>query len=235
MKVCKNCNITLEKKWNKFCSRECYWDWKKGRSFTNSGSFKKGQRPWNAGTAQVLTCKECGVEYKKSGARGKYFCSTECVSKNSEWKEKVVKNLLTTSKDYTQEIREKLSKSKIGKAPIWMSDKYKKKSAIKKMSKSKKGAPSPNKGRKYPQLRGKNNCQWKADDVSYRSLHKWVRNHKDANNGCSFCGVKDLNRFHMANISGEYRRDVDDYIELCPKCHKKFDMYPEERGNYVCK
>lgn len=29
---------------------------------------------------------------------------------------------------------------------------------------------------------------------------------------------------HNANLSGEYRRDVYDFVEMCVPCHKTFDL-----------
>ena len=35
----------------------------------------------------------------------------------------------------------------------------------------------------------------------------------------------------FANISGEYKRDINDYVELCIACHKRYDAKKgAERG-----
>lgn len=64
---------------------------------------------------------------------------------------------------------------------------------------------------------------WKGDRVSYGALHDWVRRHKGraAEHSCAHCGGPAR---QWANVSGEYRRDLDDFIPLCPSCHKKFDL-----------
>ena len=31
-------------------------------------------------------------------------------------------------------------------------------------------------------------------------------------------------RYHWANVSGKYLRDISDWIQLCVKCHKQFDI-----------
>lgn len=41
----------------KYCSMECYSKFKKGKHFTNSGSFKKGHNPWNKNTSSYTTSK----------------------------------------------------------------------------------------------------------------------------------------------------------------------------------
>ena len=72
---------------------------------------------------------------------------------------------------------------------------------------------------------------WKGDDIAYRGVHKWVARHKERTGVCQHCGRRPKptpggrkkNVTSFANISGEYRRDLDDYIELCEICHKSFD------------
>jgi len=64
---------------------------------------------------------------------------------------------------------------------------------------------------------GKQNGMWKGDKVSYSGLHKWIRKYKPKLFYCQLCGRN--GKLHVANISGEYRRDVNDYQWLCPKCH----------------
>lgn len=68
---------------------------------------------------------------------------------------------------------------------------------------------------------------WTGDDVGYFGLHAWVRRHLIKTGICSHCGVapvrKQRSPTHWANISGEYRRDLTDYAELCVSCHRLFD------------
>lgn len=70
---------------------------------------------------------------------------------------------------------------------------------------------------------------WTGDDASYAALHLWLHRHKPRTGTCEWCGEaptpsgRKKNGTHFANLSGEYRRDVDDYAELCPTCHVRFD------------
>ena len=48
-------------------------------------------------------------------------------------------------------------------------------------------------------------------------MHKWVRQHKPKPDLCEECGIKPP--YDLANISGEYKRDITDYRWLCRKCH----------------
>jgi hypothetical protein len=81
---------------------------------------------------------------------------------------------------------------------------------------------------------GSRHWHWKGDDVSYDVLHLWVRYNKKKTGVCSHCGRTPEPRGNRkygtewANVSGEYRRDLNDFIELCRPCHTKFD---ERREN----
>lgn len=79
-----------------------------------------------------------------------------------------------------------------------------------------------NLGKKYTQVRGENNPNWKGDNVGYKCLHDWVRKRKPKPDACEQCGTK-KKYLELANISGEYKRDINDYEYLCVKCHKEKD------------
>lgn len=61
--------------------------------------------------------------------------------------------------------------------------------------------------------------------VAYRNLHKWVARKLGKPDTCSKCGKPGLTarQIHWANISGEYKRDLTDWIRLCVKCHYAVD------------
>ena len=47
-------------------------------------------------------------------------------------------------------------------------------------------------------------------DTEYRTLHQWVRDNKTPSKICEKCGnEKPIGRLDLANISGEYKKDVD--------------------------
>jgi hypothetical protein len=68
---------------------------------------------------------------------------------------------------------------------------------------------------------GENNFQWKGDEVGYISLHNWIRRHKPKLELCEDC--KEEESYDLANISGEYKRDINDYKWVCRRCHMKED------------
>jgi len=77
----------------------------------------------------------------------------------------------------------------------------------KKMSENRKGEKNPN---------------WKGDNVSISALHSWIKDHKPKPNFCEICNKK-TDKLDCANISGEYKRDINDFQWICRKCHMKND------------
>jgi len=63
---------------------------------------------------------------------------------------------------------------------------------------------------------------WKGDNVGIDGVHKWVVKYKGKvkEYKCIDCGKQG---YHWSNIDHKYKRDLDDYIPRCSKCHKKYD------------
>lgn len=80
-------------------------------------------------------------------------------------------------------------------------------------------------------LKGEKNAKWMGDDVGYNGLHSWVSRELGKPYICEMCGKSGLieHEIHWASISREYKRDVDDWIRLCAKCHYHFDGLGEKR------
>jgi hypothetical protein len=74
--------------------------------------------------------------------------------------------------------------------------------------------------------RGPENPGWKGDGVGYMGLHNWLHRHKKRTGVCDECGAEGKTDF--ANISGEYRRDLSDFRELCRPCHRTLDGQLDE-------
>ncbi len=78
-----------------------------------------------------------------------------------------------------------------------------------------------------------NNPMWKGKNIkSLPALHEWIGNHKPKPKFCEIC--KKNKPYDLANISQEYKRDINDFRWLCRSCHSK-----EHRGkdwhNYIIK
>ena len=93
-----------------------------------------------------------------------------------------------------------------------------------------KGLPAPwlsERNRKdNPNKRDDSHHFWKGDRASYRSIHRWVVRRKGLPSMCTDCGKCSLTgrQIHWANIDHKYRRNIDDYIRLCAKCHASYDQ-----------
>ena len=67
---------------------------------------------------------------------------------------------------------------------------------------------------------GKKNWKWQKNPT-YNAVHTWVRKHKPKVDKCEHCG--EYKELEAANISGEYKRDINDFEWLCSLCHMKKD------------
>ena len=54
---------------------------------------------------------------------------------------------------------------------------------------------------------------------NYAAIHWWVRKNKPKSEVCEKCGKKKDYTLEVANISGNYKRDINDYLYLCRRCH----------------
>ncbi len=69
---------------------------------------------------------------------------------------------------------------------------------------------------------------WK-DKSFYGAVHYWIRTKLGKAIKCTKCGLDKLpsgkkRYFQWANISGEYKRDISDWMQLCVMCHIHYDM-----------
>lgn len=65
--------------------------------------------------------------------------------------------------------------------------------------------------------------QWKGENIAYSTLHRWLARVAVKTGACSVCGRSDRST-DWANLSGEYRRDAADFVEMCRSCHRRFDI-----------
>lgn len=75
---------------------------------------------------------------------------------------------------------------------------------------------------------GSENKNWKESGYGYGAIHSWVRRWKGKPVDCKLCGCNQIppgrkRWFEWANISGKYKRDLNDFFSLCLPCHKKRD------------
>jgi hypothetical protein len=75
-------------------------------------------------------------------------------------------------------------------------------------------------------MRDSRNGMWTGDKVGYHAIHEWVKRRKPKPIFCEVCHLKPP--YDLVNISGGYRRDVEDYRWLCRSCHMVSDGRLEE-------
>lgn len=68
---------------------------------------------------------------------------------------------------------------------------------------------------------GSKNPNWSGDNVGYTGIHLWVKQRLVKPQHCSQCNAPA--NVDLANISQEYKRDLDDWEWLCRKCHMTKD------------
>lgn len=72
---------------------------------------------------------------------------------------------------------------------------------------------------------GELNPNWVGDEVGYEGLHTWVKKRINKPEVCQECGgpPSPTTGLDLANISGEYKRDLNDWEYLCRLCHMTKD------------
>jgi len=61
----------------------------------------------------------------------------------------------------------------------------------------------------------------KPNTTKYVRLHEWVRENKPKPKFCEECKIKEP--YDVANISGWYKKNINDYKWLCRSCHNTND------------
>ena len=72
--------------------------------------------------------------------------------------------------------------------------------------------------------RAEQHPSWKHEGPAYTTIHSWLIRTFGKATKCEWCPGLEAKRFDWANISLTYKRDRNDFIQLCPSCHKKWDM-----------
>ena len=77
--------------------------------------------------------------------------------------------------------------------------------------------------------KGIDHPNWKGDNASYRSVHIGIQSKLGKASHCSINSNHVSTVYHWANISGEYKRDCNDWRSLCPKCNHNDGVKINER------
>jgi hypothetical protein len=69
-----------------------------------------------------------------------------------------------------------------------------------------------------------NNHKWKGEQVGYYGVHTYMRRRLGNAVSCVRCDTLDSKRYVWHNISGKYKRDINDWESLCSKCHRRLHI-----------
>ena len=169
-------------------------------------------------------CNQCGVVYEKPQNKSlknwemSRYCSRECTNKA-----KIGKPSWNKGKKRTWESTGDFKKGNIpwNKGTQGLVKSWNKGLAWSEEHKEKLRGP-----RKH--TANEKNHNWKGDKTSYHGIHIWVKRHKGNPKKCTECGrigerKNNLWTIQWANKDHKYKRDLNDYIALCAKCHKGYD------------
>jgi hypothetical protein len=128
---------------------------------------------------------------------------------------------------HSEETKRKIGNANKGHSP-WIRGKKHSKETIEKMKgrevsdETRKKLSEAMIGKPQPWKWGEKHHDWKGENAKYRTIHTWVNARKERPEGCTKCGEV-RNRMSWANIDHKYRRVLDDYMFLCPRCHGEYD------------
>ena len=103
-------------------------------------------------------------------------------------------SLIFKGQRLSEEIKQKMKLSHLGKK---LSDEHRKNIRLSKL--------------------GDKNPNWLGGDVGMDGIHFWIRRNYKMPKLCQMC--KKVPPYDLANISGEYLRDINDWQWLCRRCH----------------
>ena len=71
----------------------------------------------------------------------------------------------------------------------------------------------------------------RKENPSHGTLHKWLRETYPKAGVCEHCGREGKTHW-AAKDHANYTRNIEDYLELCPRCHVQYDdrMPPSQKG-----
>lgn len=100
------------------------------------------------------------------------------------------------------------------------------------LSESHMGHEGHGKGKKRESMTDEKHPRWKGDEASYGCKHNWIYRKFGKANKCKQCNTLESKRFVWHNLSSEYKREKDDWVQLCSKCHANLHKNWEKR--WVC-
>lgn len=193
------------------------------KNLTTRFRFIKGFVPWNKGKKASEATRKKISEANKGRSQTNQNSLKNLTARfpkgNIPWN-KEIKGLHHSPK----------SEFKKGMTP-WNKGKKLSKEHCENLSKSHQGQIGFFKGKKRPDLTGKNHPSWKGNKAGYLAIHSWMartfgKANKCENPKCKYPRLsmrgklmRAPKKFHWANKTGKYLRKRYDWMMLCPSCH----------------
>jgi hypothetical protein len=74
---------------------------------------------------------------------------------------------------------------------------------------------------------GETHRRWKGEEVGRIAAHLWLLQTSPKTGICERCGKSAKTHHAFKGENGKWSRNREDYLELCPSCHKRFDLAKE--------
>ena len=142
----------------------------------------------------IRICKTCGNEFKFRNCPSDKGFYCSVNCRNQSYDKKVIKTCIICRKEFKAHAYRISNAKYCSKNCYWI---------------SLKGI----KGEKHP--------GWKGDNAKYAAVHSWLRINVDKSYQCAWCGNE--GKTEWANKSHEYKRDMNDWVQLCHKCNLTYD------------
>ena len=66
--------------------------------------------------------------------------------------------------------------------------------------------------------------RWKGNNAGYVAIHMWIKKHWGTPDHCDMCHKEGASRYEWCNKDKQYSRVREDWLQLCPSCHRLFDQ-----------
>lgn len=85
--------------------------------------------------------------------------------------------------------------------------------------------------------RGSTHYRWKGEAAGYTSIHQWLAKHFGKPDHCDLCGRNkkrgEKRKFEWARRAPGLDRNLQNWWQLCVKCHRRYDNNPIASGAYA--
>ena len=70
---------------------------------------------------------------------------------------------------------------------------------------------------------GEQSRRWKGENAGYVAIHLWIKKHWGLADHCDMCHSKSAKRYEWCNLDKKYKRNREEWVQLCPSCHRIYD------------